>query len=205
MNRFLLTSITWKVFKPFYLPLNKINSLNIIKFNDLLLKRHLLAIDRRYSSLDSSEINATKEVIKDNEIDYQKDSKVSESQRQLPIESIGESIEISDGCVERLKKVIDNKEEMLRVEVNSGGCSGLSYKFDICNTSGPEDRIFEKNGVKVVIDSESLKFIKGSTIDYSEELIKSSFRVIDNPQSVQGCSCGASFALKLDDGFKFKT
>ncbi|CAG2119933.1 unnamed protein product [Medioppia subpectinata] len=114
-------------------------------------------------------------------------------------------IDISDNCVKRLKKVLDKKEEMLRVEVLSGGCSGLEYRFHVTDKTTAEDVVFEKNGVKVVVDNESMQYLNGSTIDYSEELIKSSFRVLNNPQSQQGCSCGQSFALKLDNGFKFKT
>ncbi|XP_054168996.1 iron-sulfur cluster assembly 2 homolog, mitochondrial-like [Oppia nitens] len=115
-------------------------------------------------------------------------------------------ITISDSCVERLKKVMDKSDDILRVEVFSGGCSGLQYKFDITDKVNEDDHIIERNGVKVVVDGESIQFLKGSTIDYTDELIKSSFRVINNPQSEQGCSCGQSFALKLDNDFKkFKT
>lgn len=57
-------------------------------------------------------------------------------------------------------------------------------------------RVFEKDGVKVVVDSMSLDFLHGSTIDYEEELIRSAFRVTSNPQASQGCSCGVSFSLK---------
>lgn len=57
-------------------------------------------------------------------------------------------------------------------------------------------RVFERGGVKVVVDELSLTFIAGSTIDYYHELIRSSFRIMDNPNASLGCSCGVSFALK---------
>ena len=57
--------------------------------------------------------------------------------------------------------------------------------------------MLERDGVKIAVDNDSLEFIRGSTIDFHEELIRSAFAVVNNPQAEQGCSCGASFALKL--------
>ena len=58
-------------------------------------------------------------------------------------------------------------------------------------------RVFERDDAKVIVDEVSLEYIKGATVDYHEELIRSAFRVIDIPMSENGCSCGISFSLKL--------
>lgn len=58
-------------------------------------------------------------------------------------------------------------------------------------------RVFEKRGVSVIVDPDSLEFVKGATVDYTSELIRSSFQVLKNPQADHGCSCGSSFSIKL--------
>ena len=71
--------------------------------------------------------------------------------------------------------------------MEGGGCSGFQYKFDF--ESGPvdeeDDRLFERDGAKVVIDSTSLEYLNGSTVDYHTELIRSAFRIVGNPLAEQ--------------------
>lgn len=57
--------------------------------------------------------------------------------------------------------------------------------------------MFEKKGVGVIVDQDSLEFMKGSTVDFNEELIRSSFQVMKNPKAEHGCSCGSSFSVKI--------
>ncbi|XP_048455580.1 iron-sulfur cluster assembly 2 homolog, mitochondrial [Rhincodon typus] len=107
-----------------------------------------------------------------------------------------DTVFLSDSCVKRLRQILE-KGEVLRVQVEGGGCSGFQYKFTVDKTIDPDDRVFEQDGVSLVVDSDSMEYLKGGTVDYSEELIRSSFQVINNPQAEHGCSCGSSFSIKL--------
>ncbi|CAJ0841545.1 12465_t:CDS:2 [Entrophospora sp. SA101] len=115
-------------------------------------------------------------------------------------------IEITDRAVKKLLSITkhdndhnNNKSNALRIRVDSGGCHGFQYFYDLVKTNSlkEDDVVFDKNGAKVIIDEISLGLIKGSKIDYTEELIGSQFQVIDNPQAVSGCGCGISFEVKL--------
>ncbi|CAG8469346.1 12819_t:CDS:2 [Ambispora gerdemannii] len=101
-------------------------------------------------------------------------------------------IEITDRAVKQLLSLMardKHDNEALRITVDSGGCHGFQYFYDLTpvNALKEDDVLFENNGAKVVIDSLSLGLIKGSKIDYTEELIGSQFKVVDNPQAATGC------------------
>jgi len=87
------------------------------------------------------------------------------------------------------------------VQVDSGGCSGFQYAFEMDNEKDEEDVVFARDGAAVVVDPASLQFIKGATIDFEQELIRSAFAIVNNPQSESACGCGSSFAVKNFDTF----
>ncbi|CAK4692167.1 hypothetical protein AeMF1_017035 [Aphanomyces euteiches] len=87
--------------------------------------------------------------------------------------------------------------QYLRVAVEGGGCSGFQYVLTLEDAPLEEDdQVFEKDGAKVVVDTTSMDLLKGSTVDFAQELIRSSFTIINNPNAVSGCGCGSSFELK---------
>merc|ERR1711916_330312 len=105
---------------------------------------------------------------------------------------------ISDGAVKRLHKLMVNTPDtVLRLSVEGGGCSGFQYLFQLQELSDvtDEDRLYERDGAKLVVDEFSYDLIKGSSVDYRVELIRAAFAV-DNPNAAEGCGCGVSFNLK---------
>jgi iron-sulfur cluster assembly accessory protein len=82
----------------------------------------------------------------------------------------------------------------LRVAVNGGGCSGFSYEFGIANAREDEDLAFELEGATVLVDQTSLQFMAGSVLDFEDNLMGQSFKVI-NPLAKSSCGCGTSFSF----------
>lgn len=107
------------------------------------------------------------------------------------------SLNVDTTAAQQLQEILKDAQ-FLRVMVEGGGCSGFQYKFEIdTDIDAEEDMIFERNGMKVVSDIESVKILNGATIDYHKDLIRSGFRVVDIKQAEKGCSCGVSFSIKL--------
>ena len=99
---------------------------------------------------------------------------------------------VTDRAFEKIASSCDTKT--LRVAVKGGGCSGFQYVFDIVAKVNKDDQVFEKGDCRVVIDKTSLQFLEGAEIDYSAELIGSSFK-ISNPNATSSCGCGTSFSF----------
>jgi iron-sulfur cluster assembly protein len=81
----------------------------------------------------------------------------------------------------------------LRVGVRGGGCSGFQYQLAF-DEQRDSDVVFESHGLKLLVDSESLPFVRGSVIDYQESLQGAGFKV-ENPNVVAACGCGSSFRV----------
>ncbi|RKP39817.1 hypothetical protein BJ085DRAFT_19884, partial [Dimargaris cristalligena] len=101
---------------------------------------------------------------------------------------------------QQLQKIAQDKSNpqlKLRVLVESGGCYGFQYKFQLTDQVNDDDAVFENSGGQVVIDEVSLSLLDGATVDYVEELIGSSFQIVKIPMATSGCGCGASFDIKI--------
>ncbi len=85
-----------------------------------------------------------------------------------------------------------NNNLYLRVYVSGGGCSGLSYGMGFEEKAEEDDSVIEQNGVKVLIDGYSQRYLKGANVDYVDSLMGSGFK-INNPNVTKSCSCGHSF------------
>ena len=88
----------------------------------------------------------------------------------------------------------DAATDFVRVGVKSGGCSGLSYDLDFDNKQLENDKIFEDNDVKIIVDKKSFLYLVGTTLEFSGGLNGKGF-VFNNPNANRTCGCGESFSL----------
>ena len=106
-------------------------------------------------------------------------------------------IEITESAISKIKDILaeeNNPDVKLRTFVQGGGCSGFQYGFTLDEDQNEDDFIIDRLGVIILVDSMSMQYLRGATIDYKEDLMSSSF-VINNPQAVSTCGCGSSFAV----------
>ena len=107
-------------------------------------------------------------------------------------------IKVSESAAQQIQTLIKNEKreskDFLRVEVKRGGCSGFSYKLDFDNALKDGDKEFQSEGVTVVVDSKSLLYIMGMTLNFEGGLNGSGFTFV-NPNASKTCGCGSSFAV----------
>ncbi|MCL5067198.1 MAG: iron-sulfur cluster insertion protein ErpA [Thaumarchaeota archaeon] len=116
------------------------------------------------------------------------------------ITGTSEQLILTDSAVERIKSLIakDGRLEAgLRLYISGGGCAGMSYGMTIDDTISNDDAVVRTRGVKVIVDKLSLIYLRGSKIDYVENLQTSGFQ-IDNPNAASSCGCGLSFKATKD-------
>ena len=105
-------------------------------------------------------------------------------------------LNLTDSAAARVAAIAgkQGKPAILRLSVDGGGCSGFQYKFGFADSIEADDAGAENHGVKLVVDSISLDLVRGSAVDYVEDLGGAAFKVT-NPNAASGCGCGSSFSV----------
>ena len=105
-------------------------------------------------------------------------------------------ITLSSAAAQRNRQIgqAEGRAVMLRVAVEGGGCSGFQYQFDLVEEAQADDLKIERDGAAALVDEMSLVLLKGSVIDYVDELAGAEFK-IRNPNAKSSCGCGVSFSI----------
>lgn len=107
-------------------------------------------------------------------------------------------IQLSPTAIQEVKRLRRKQRSspnpVLRISVHTSGCAGLSYQMAFVNHPQPEDQIFQVEDIAVAVETQSLSWLQGLKLDYTEDLTGGSFR-FHNPNATQTCGCGHSFAV----------
>lgn len=122
---------------------------------------------------------------------------MSDAFATLPTDDRPRTVGLTESAARRVAALIeaDGKPDlMLRLTVSGGGCSGFQYGFGFDDSAKPDDAVFERDGVRLVVDQTSLDLLAGSEVDFVEDLVGAAFQV-RNPNASSSCGCGSSFSL----------
>lgn len=109
------------------------------------------------------------------------------------------AVTLTDAAAEKIRDLVaaTEQEQALRVAVKGGGCSGFQYQLAL-DEARDGDQVFEHEGIRILVDEQSLRYVDGSTVDYTESLMGAGFQV-NNPNVVAACGCGSSFRVADED------
>eukprot|EP00560_Eucampia_antarctica_P003109 CAMPEP_0197835168 /NCGR_PEP_ID=MMETSP1437-20131217/24939_1 /TAXON_ID=49252 ORGANISM="Eucampia antarctica, Strain CCMP1452" /NCGR_SAMPLE_ID=MMETSP1437 /ASSEMBLY_ACC=CAM_ASM_001096 /LENGTH=163 /DNA_ID=CAMNT_0043440387 /DNA_START=203 /DNA_END=694 /DNA_ORIENTATION=+ len=153
-------------------------------------------------------VTVTKTSVAELEVDEISHKSSDNAFNERPVSPINNDVIITDSCIKQIQKLASKRPNpdstFLRVAVDPGGCSGFQYTFELESENNDESIIDPDDdvtyhpveGVHVVVDRTTLDLIRGSTVDFVHEMIRSSFVIVGNPQSESACGCGSSFAVK---------
>ena len=106
------------------------------------------------------------------------------------------AISLSDAAAEKIHGLVTAQakpDHGLRLKVVGGGCSGLQYKMDL-DQKRDGDRVFERDGARIIVDRKSYLYLNGTELDYADDLMHAGFN-LRNPNVKRSCGCGASFGV----------
>ena len=105
------------------------------------------------------------------------------------------SIQLTENAAQRVKQFLDKENGVaLRLGVRKTGCSGWAYEVSIASELENDDQVFEDKGIKIIVDSESLPYLQGSIIDFTQSGLNRTFQ-FNNPNATDECGCGESFTI----------
>ena len=112
------------------------------------------------------------------------------------VAALTSDVTLSRAAARRIRAIgeAEGRPLMLRVAVEGGGCSGFQYQFDLVDQAEDDDLSVERDGARALVDVVSLALLKGSEIDFVDELVGAQFRV-RNPNAKSSCGCGVSFSI----------
>jgi iron-sulfur cluster assembly accessory protein len=105
-------------------------------------------------------------------------------------------ISLTENAAKRIAWIAERQSRpaILRLAVDGGGCAGFTYKFELADAAQSDDTVAETDGVTLVVDPVSLDLVRGSAVDFVEDLGGAAFKVL-NPNAQSGCGCGSSFSV----------